>query len=175
MTNTASKSELKLRPIRSEDREFLCQLYASTREEELSLIDWPAHQKEAFLRMQFDAQHAYYQEHYAQASFQVIVLDGQPVGRLYVQRWPDEIRLVDISLVPSQRGSGLGSSLMRELMAEAESSGRPLTIHVEKFNRALRLYERLGFRQAEDRGVYWFLKWSPSTIASHENPESAQS
>ena len=171
---TSTKTTLRLRPMRPEDQEFLCRLYASTREEELSMVDWPEHQKEAFLRMQFTAQHAYYQEHYAEASFQVVELDGKPVGRLYVQPWPDEIRLVDISLLPETRGSGLGSSLLRELMAEAEASARPLTIHVEKFNRALRLYERLGFRQAGDRGVYWFLKWSPSNIPSQETTESAK-
>ena len=160
--------------MRPEDQEFLCRLYASTRVEELAMVDWPEHQKEAFLRMQFNAQHAYYQEHYAEASFQVVELDGKPVGRLYVQRWPDEIRLVDISLLPETRGFGLGSTLLRELMDEAEASARPLTIHVEKFNRALRLYERLGFRQAGDRGVYWFLKWSPSNTPSQETTESAK-
>jgi ribosomal protein S18 acetylase RimI-like enzyme len=159
--NTASKT-ITLRPIRPEDQEFLCALYASTRQDELAAVDWPAHQKEAFLRMQFDAQHKYYQEYYPEAAFQVILLDGQPVGRLYVQRWDEEIRLIDISFLPEHRGHGLGSSLLSGLMGEARSSGRSLTIHVEKFNPALRLYERLGFRQAADRGVYWFLEWRPS-------------
>lgn len=163
---TASTSRPGFRPIRPQDQEFLGKLYASTRTEELAQVDWPEHQKEAFLQMQFAAQHAYYQEHYAEASFQVILLDGQPAGRLYVQRWDDEMRLIDIALLPRHRGSGLGTSLLRELQAEARRTGKRLTIHVEKFNPALRLYARLGFRQIEDRGVYWFLEWRPTTEAA---------
>ena len=167
--STATKS-VTLRPTQPQDEEFLCGLYASTRTEELAVVDWPAHEKEAFLRMQFTAQHTYYHESYAKASYQVILLDGQPVGRLYVQRWDNEIRLIDISLLPEHRNRGIGSSLLSELMAEARGSGRPLTIHVEKFNPALRLYERLGFRRSDDRGVYWFLEWRPD-VNEPQNPK----
>ena len=48
---------------------------------------------------------------------------------------------------------------MRALQAEAAASRKPLRIHVERFNPALRLYERLGFKQIADRGVYWFMEW----------------
>jgi ribosomal protein S18 acetylase RimI-like enzyme len=170
---TASKT-VNLRPIRPDDQEFLCRLYGSTRTEELAAVDWPEHQKEAFLRMQFTAQHAYYQEHYPEASFQLLELEGRPAGRLYVQRWPEEIRLIDISLLPEHRNAGLGSSLLRELLAEARDSGRSLTIHVEKFNPALRLYERLGFVQKADRGVYWFLEWRAPVNVPQQTQEYPQ-
>ena len=98
-------------------------------------------------------------EHYPDTSFDVIVLDGQPVGRLYVARWPDEIRIVDIALLPACCNRGLGTTLVRALQAEAAASRKPLRIHVERFNPALRLYERLGFRQIADRGVYLFMEW----------------
>jgi ribosomal protein S18 acetylase RimI-like enzyme len=93
------------------------------------------------------------------ASFDLILLDGQPVGRLYVARWSDEIRIVDIALLPAYCNRGLGTTLVRALQGEAAASGKPLRIHVERFNPALRLYERLGFRLVEDRGVYLFLEW----------------
>ena len=150
------------RPVDVQDGEFLCALYASTRSEELAQVDWPEHQKEAFLHMQFEAQHWYHQEYYREASLQLILLDGKPIGRLYVQRWPGEIRLIDISLLPEHRGNGLGTGLLQDLQSEAAEACMCLTIHVEKFNPALRLYTRLGFRQEADRGVYWFLKWQPS-------------
>jgi ribosomal protein S18 acetylase RimI-like enzyme len=121
-------------------------------------VTWDDAQKDAFLRMQFDAQDAWWRENYAAASFDVIVVDGESAGRLYVHRGPSEIRIVDIALIPEHRGGGVGSRLLRELLAEADSAGKKVTIHVERMNPALRLYERLGFAVAEDKGVYLFLE-----------------
>jgi ribosomal protein S18 acetylase RimI-like enzyme len=91
---------------------------------------------------------------------QVIEKDGVSIGRLYVARWEREIRIMDIALLPEHRGAGIGTELLRELQDEARSAGKTLTIHVERFNPALRLYERLGFRQVEDKGVYLLMRWS---------------
>jgi ribosomal protein S18 acetylase RimI-like enzyme len=124
-------------------------------------VDWDGALKEAFLRSQFDAQYAWYREHYAQASFDVVLVDGAAAGRLYVHRGPSEIRIVDIALLPEHRGNGTGTSLLRELLAEADAAGKSVTIHVERMNPALRLYERLGFSVAEDKGVYLFLERAP--------------
>ncbi len=74
-------------------------------------------------------------------------------------RWPDEICIVDIALLPEFCNRGIGTTILRTLQAEASAAGKPLRIHVERFNPALRLYERLGFRLVEDRGVYLFLEW----------------
>lgn len=157
-------TDVTLRPIREEDMELLFRLYASTRAEEMSMIvDWTDEQKEAFLRMQFQAQHAWYQEHYIGAQFDLLLVDGAPAGRLYVHRREAEIRLMDISLLPELRGSGIGTQLLRELMSEAEAAGKSLTIHVEKYNPAMRLYLRLGFKPIEDRGPYDLLEWRPTS------------
>jgi len=124
-------------------------------------VPWDDAQKDAFLRSQFDAQDAWWREHYAGASFDVVLVDGEAAGRLYVHRGPSEIRIVDIALLPEHRGSGVGTSLLRDLLAEADASGKSVTIHVERMNLALRLYERLGFAVAEDKGVYLFLERPP--------------
>lgn len=165
---------LALRPIRPEDEPFLFRVYAGTRSEELAAVPWTDAQKEAFLQQQFRAQHEYYQENYGRASFQVIEVAGQPAGRLYVDRRPQEIRLVDISLLPQYRGSGHGARLIQWLLDEARAAGKVVTIHVEKQNRALHLYERLGFAVVADRGVYWFLEWSGgrTTTPHGETPRS---
>ena len=81
-----------------------------------------------------------------------------PVGRLYVDRWPREVRIVDISLLPEHRGRGLGGALLAAVFAEADAAGKPVSIHVERFNPALRLYTRLGFAFREDKGVYLLLQ-----------------
>lgn len=150
-----------LRPMSESDRGFLERVYASTRAEELAPVPWTMEQKAAFLSHQFAAQHAHYQQHYAGSEFLVVEEEGRPVGRFYVARWAAEIRIIDIALIPEARGRGIGESLLRGLLAEARELGKPVTIHVERQNRALRLYERLGFGLEEDKGVYLFLKWRP--------------
>ncbi len=156
VTNTS------LRPVKPGDEDFLYRVYASTRQEELAQVGWDEAQKAAFLRMQFDAQARYYREHYAGAQFLVILAEDQPAGRLYVIRWPAEIRIMDIALLPEHRGAGIGTKLLGDLISEAEASGKPLSIHVERFNvRALRLYERLGFEEVADKGVYLLMERSP--------------
>jgi GNAT superfamily N-acetyltransferase len=154
--------ELRFRPISPDDQELLLRVYGSTRDEELSSVAWEPGHREAFLLQQFTAQHAWYQENYAAAEFLVILLDGKPAGRLYVIRWEKEIRLIDIALLPEHRNGGLGSAILGEILAEGRAAGKPVTIHVEKFNPALRLYERLGFTPIEDRGVYFLMERPPT-------------
>ena len=150
---------ISLRPITPEDGEFLARVYASSRAEELGVTGWPEELKAQFCRSQFDAQTKYYAENYPAAAFQIIERDGWPMGRLYVDRGEKEIRIVDITLLPEARGTGIGTKLLRELQEEARSAGKSLTIHVERFNRALGLYQRLGFQQVEDKGVYLLMEW----------------
>lgn len=162
----AAKSQAKalspsLRPIRPDDRDFLYQVYASTRQEELAPLGWDRAQVDAFLEMQFAAQHDYYQEQFPKGDFQVVLLDGRPVGRLYLDRREDEIRIVDIALLTENRGAGVGGALMAGILDEAAPTGLPVRIHVEKNNRALGLYQRLGFLPIADRGVYHLMERLP--------------
>jgi GNAT superfamily N-acetyltransferase len=156
---------ISLRPARDADESFLATVYASTREEELSVVDWPDTQKAGFLRMQFAAQHRYYHEHYHDTTWDVILLDGQPVGRLYVARWAEEIRIVDIALLPPYRNAGIGSRLIHDLIREAADASKPLRIHVEQYNPALRLYQRLGFTPIGNHGVYLLMQLKSSKQA----------
>ena len=107
--------ELTLRPIGPDDMDFLHRVYRSTREEELKLVDWTEAQKAAFVAHQFHAQHEHYQTHYTGATWDVILADGEPAGRLYVARWAEEIRIVDIALLPGFRNRGIGARLFRDL------------------------------------------------------------
>lgn len=156
-------SLLDLRPVSPADRDFLLQLYASTREQELSQVAWPADFKAAFLEQQFDAQDRHYRENYPGATLDVVVVDGVAAGRFLVARWPQEIRVMDIAFLPEFRGRGLGTRLLRALFAEADASRREVSIHVERLNPALELYRRLGFELREDKGVYLMLARPPAS------------
>ena len=149
-----SVPRISLRPIRDEDLPFLLSVYASSRQEELDQVVWGPGQREAFLAQQFGAQHAWWQEHYAGATFDLIEVDSVPAGRFYVHRGSNDIRVVDIALLPGYRGSGVGSRLLEGVFEEADGAGKRVSVHVEKFNPARRLYQRLGFQEAEDKGVY---------------------
>jgi ribosomal protein S18 acetylase RimI-like enzyme len=157
---------ISLRPITPEDDAFLARVYASSRAQELAVTGWPEELKADFCRRQFDAQSAYYAENYSGAAFQIIERDGWPIGRLYVDRAEKDIRIVDITLLPEFRGSGIGTKFLRELQEEARNAAKSLTIHVERFNRALGLYQRLGFEQVEDKGVYLLMRWPPPNLSS---------
>lgn len=157
---------ISLRPVRPKDATLLVDIYASTREDELLLTDWDAEKKRTFCEMQFAAQDAHYREHYTNTTHSIILVDGAPAGRLYVARWRTEIRIMDIALLTAFRGRGAGTKLLTDLQAEAASAGKRLSIHVEKFNPALRLYKRLGFEAVADRDVYLFLEWRPESVPS---------
>ena len=157
-------TDFSLRPRTDADAEFLYRLYASTREEELRMLPWTDEQKAAFLHMQFTAQTAHYDEHYDVDGFLIIERDGRPVGRFYVDRDDDDIRVVDIALLPEERRRGIGAKLMSDVIEEARRTSRKVSIHVEHDNPAMRLYERLGFQRCGDTGVYFLMEWSP------ENP-----
>jgi ribosomal protein S18 acetylase RimI-like enzyme len=138
---------LRLRPVRDRDRPFLLELYASTREAELALVEWDASAKRAFVEQQFSAQDAHYRENYPGATLDVVELDGEPAGRLYVHRAEHDVRVMDIAIAPAFRGRGIGTALLRDVIASA--GGTKVSIHVEVNNPARELYERLGFREAE--------------------------
>jgi len=156
---------IALRPVRDGDEPFLRSLYASTRADELAQVPWTDAQKRAFADMQFDAQHHHYREVFPNAEFSIVERDGQPIGRLYVDRRAKEIRIVDIALIPETRNLGIGGRLLGTVLEEGRRTGKPVTIHVEKFNPAARLYERLGFREIEDRGVHRLMEWSPGSVS----------
>jgi ribosomal protein S18 acetylase RimI-like enzyme len=159
--NVMKTAEVALRPVTDADRDLLVSVYGSTREEELSQVEWAEGQREAFVRMQFDAQDREYRRHNPDGSFDVIEVEGRPAGRLYVDRRPGDLRIVDIALLPEARGQGVGAGLIAGLQRAAAGEGRIVSIHVEAHNPAARLYERLGFVVAADLGVYRRMEWTP--------------
>lgn len=158
----AAGGEVTLRPAAETDREFLFEVYASTRTQELAQVPWSDEQKRAFLWQQFEAQDHEYRRAYPDAIYSVIELSTIPVGRLYLRHGASDTRIIDLALLPDYRCWGIGSRLLGDLAREADRMKRSLSIHVEVFNTgARRLYERFGFALAEDKGVYLLLSRPP--------------
>ena len=161
---SAARIGVSYRPATPDDLPFLGRLYASTRAEEVAASGWPEELQQQFLAQQFDAQHRHYRTYYPDAEWLVIERGGERVGRLYIEEWPSQFRLIDIALIPSARGTGIGTAVIEDVFAQATSAGKAVSIHVEKNNPAMSLYRRLGFRTAEDKGVYDLLEWRPPAL-----------
>lgn len=157
---------ITLRRAEAADEAILFEIYASTREKELNLVDWGAAERQAFLRMQFDAQRTHYRQEYPDSQHDIILLNGRPIGRIWVERNQREICILDIALLPADRGAGVGTYLFREAIREAEETRRPLRHSVERNNPdALRFYERLGFVVVSEIPTHFFMEHRATAAA----------
>jgi N-acetylglutamate synthase-like GNAT family acetyltransferase len=159
LTNIA----LGLRPIQDEDLMVLNEIYSSTREEELKqLPTWSEEQKKGFLAQQFMAQHTYYQKNYVGAAFYLIQKNKENIGRLYIHEnfQENNIRIIDIALLPKWQHQGIGKGILEDILSKATEIDKPVSIHVESFNPAMKLYKKLGFQKiSETNGVYHLMEW----------------
>jgi ribosomal protein S18 acetylase RimI-like enzyme len=147
----------RLRPESEGDFEFLERLYISVRWPELEPTAWPDDAKIDFLRSQFLVQRRQYQTQYGDARFVVVEKGTVAAGRFCLLRGPQDFRIVDISLLPEFRGQGIGTALLEAVIREAARQHASVSLHVEKYNRAQRLYRRLGFVEAGENGPYWLM------------------
>ena len=154
---------VELRPVAESDNEFLLSVYASTREDELAQVEWPEGQREMFLRWQFDLQRKEYGSRFPDGDYCVIVVDQQPAGRIWVGADEEQIRLLDIALLPEFQNRGVGTALLERLKNEAQRAGKALRHMVFVLNSdADRFYERLGFKKIDDLGAYKHMEWRPT-------------
>ena len=168
-----TSGEVALRAVQPEDEDFLLGVYAASRADEMALVDWDEAQKMAFLRSQFEAQSAQYHARFPDAEYSIILHQGRPVGRFWIGRTPEQIRLLDIAILPESQNRGVGAALLKSLLAESEAKGLPLRHMVFKMNTAaLRFYARFGFSPIEDVGAYIHMERVPSTAAQGQSTTS---
>ncbi|WP_348812050.1 GNAT family N-acetyltransferase [Flavobacterium maritimum] len=158
-------NNINLRDIQESDLPVLCEIYGSTRTEELEKgTNWNEEQKKFFIEQQFFAQHDYYQKNYIGAKFYIIEKENIVVGRLYIDFYFEKkgVRIIDITLLPNWRKKDIGSSILRAIIKKAALKDMNVSIHVESFNPAMNLYKRLGFTKiSETNGIYHLMEWSP--------------
>ena len=155
---------IKLRPAEEKDNSFIETVYRSTREEELSLTRWTEQQKWAFIKMQSMAQLAEYKTKFPGAAFQVIIYKKQDAGRFYTWENENEIRLIDITLLPPFRGKGIGSFLLGELIKKSNKAQKKISLHVDPVNPALKLYQCSGFIHINNNGRHYYMERNPEVL-----------
>lgn len=163
-TNTSDAPRVELRRVAPDDEEFLLDVYASTRADEMALVDWDDAMKRAFLRSQLTSQRADYESRFPAADYNIILIGGVRAGRLWVARTDEQIRLLDIALLPEFQNRGVGRLLIEQLIEESERARLPLRHTVFQFNTAgMRFYERLGFVPSGVMGAYIQMERAPSS------------
>ena len=146
--------------IEESDQAFLRELYGTTRAAELAVVPWTDKEKSDFIAMQFAAQHTFYTDQFKNAEFAIITKNNINIGRLYLDQRKDEIRIIDIAILPDYQKMGIGKALLQGVQTQAQELNLPITIHVEKSNPAMSLYKTLDFKFKEDQGVYNLMRWS---------------
>ncbi len=160
-------TQITFRPIQSNDMDFLYQVYASTRSEEMALTGWPEEQIHWFLQMQFNMQHTQWTGVFPEANFLIIMVDGVAAGRLYLDYLPREIHIIEITILPEYRNQGVGTQIIQNLMVEARQRKSKISLSVEKTNPAYGLYQKVGFVRVKDSSVYYFLEWTPQSLGGN--------
>lgn len=154
------EGDIRLRPVEAADEPFLLMVYASTRAAELSQTGWGPAQQEAFVRMQFNAQRQHYRSRFPSAEHSIILWNDEPVGRLYVSESAEEVRVLDITVLPKHRSAGIGGTILRDVIAQA--ADKPVRIYIETESPSAGLFDRLGFTVAHEKGLHVLLERLPS-------------
>src|ERR1700712_639792 len=145
------RGEISVRPERSDgsDAGFLFGLFAAVRGADLAPI--APEMRETLLRLQFRSMTATFAQEFPDARYEIIELDGTPIGRVVIDVAPICVTYVDIAVLPSRQGGGIATDAMQALLAEPSRLGLPARLKVMATNTAsLRLCARLGFsRRAE--------------------------
>ena len=156
-------NRVTLRSVAEADDEFLLEVYASTRAEEMARVPWSAEQKQTFVGMQYQAQKHHYAQEFPRASHDIVCLNQVPVGRLYMDRREEKFHILDVTVLPRFRGSGVGTVVLERILAEARQAGKPVTIYIESFNPSVRLFGKLGFQRVSEDGFRWLLRRLPGS------------
>jgi predicted acetyltransferase len=155
------RKRISFRPVvMPDDEPFLQELYASTRDD-LNAVFSDKDQLRQLLLMQYNGQKATYSAEFPNAVDEIVLFDGEPVGRLMLDHRDNSIHGVDIAIIRSTRNRGVGTGVLVGLFEECARKGVFFTLNVAKGNPAMRLYERLGCSTERDNGTHFLMTWRP--------------
>jgi len=152
---------VSLRKAGPEDEPLLYDLFAEDRAAQFAACGMGEAQFKPLIEMQYRGRKMTYAAQYPAAEDSILLdEDGQPVGRLLLDRRPDRWRIVDIAVLVNHRGRGLGTQVLKECQRQCETAEVRMELQVALWNPARRLYERLGFRAIREDAVAVEMVWS---------------
>lgn len=162
--NKKLTDKIELRPVvMPDDEEFLKAVYASSRDD-VQYLPFDDAGKQAFILMQYNAQKTHYDEYYGDAHHYIVLYDGKRAGRHMIHYGTEDIRLVDMAILPEYRKLGIGTVLFKDAFKDSVRLGIPCILHVIKQNPAIPMYKRLGFRVIGETGIHDKMEWrAPET------------
>jgi GNAT superfamily N-acetyltransferase len=140
---------LNARPVQGADDPFLRCLYANSRAEQMRETGWSPSRCRAYLDEQFEFQQRHFLARHPDALFLLLVLEGQPIGRLSWHATPGRATLIELCLAPTWRRRGVGSRVLAWLAEAADRRGQVIGLHIDRDNPACRLARRFGFEPIE--------------------------
>jgi ribosomal protein S18 acetylase RimI-like enzyme len=153
------------RPSTPADDALLFELYSRSRADEFALMPLPPEQLQFLARMQFDSQHSSYRMMYPGTAPEIVLKDSAPAGIFWIAVLENEIRIVDIAIVPECRRMGIATALYEGAMSLARQSRKPVRASVVRFNsRSVEFHRKLGFVFTEDDEIYWGVEWTASSL-----------
>ncbi len=163
MSSRTSRT-IEMRPAEAADQAFLSLLHASTRTADQRMGACDARTEAMLMALQFRARQTLLHALYPYSDLAVIVERERPVGALHVNYGSDELRILDISLLPETRGRGIGLGLLRSLQAQGTRMRVPVRLDVLPGTRAQRLFQRCGFTLNGANGLYLCMEWMPPLL-----------
>ena len=103
-------------------------------------------------------QEARFFEKFDPLQWQIIIVDDQDVGALQMWREEAEVILGNVQIAPEYQNRGLGSAVIRDILAEAGRDALPVTLCILWVNPAKRLYERLGFAVVAETPTHYKMR-----------------
>ena len=155
-------SPVTLRPATEQDDGFLYDLFKAVRMPDFAHVTLPPEQLEGLMKMQYAGQKFSYSTQYPGPGHDIVMLDGAPVGRIWMSRSESEHLLVDIALLPAVQNRGIGGALLHDVLAAAKQAGVPVKCSVAVTNPgSLRFHQRLGFQIVARDELYYELERQP--------------
>ena len=144
------------------DDAFLYDVFCTTWESEVAALPNPKLAQHV-LRIQHIAQERRWRSRYPGQQQYVVLEAGEPAGRLYADRTPETLHVVDLTLLPRFQSRGIGTRIFADLQQLAAEEGLTVTLRVPRRNlRATELYSRVGFRLVTLDDLDNYFEWTPA-------------
>lgn len=95
----------------------------------------------------------------------IIEMDETRIGMVQLCRLADAIEVCELQIEPRHQNQGLGTSVLLDIMSAAREQRKCVRLSVGRKNeKALRLYERLGFRTIERSDTHEHMMYGASNV-----------